>query len=125
MATTAITPTPLVTNVVSADLQDAGIVADTPADGWVIAAPVAPDTDLMLMFLGDAGGDATVTVLQGDRPPSQRSGLGDLAPFALAAIDLKFLIVEKSRFLQDDGTIHVTCVDSGTKLLALTIPKIQ
>jgi len=52
VATTAITPTPLVTNVVSADLQDAGIVADTPADGWVIAAPVAPDTDLMLMFLG-------------------------------------------------------------------------
>ncbi|KKK97086.1 hypothetical protein LCGC14_2656280 [marine sediment metagenome] len=125
MATTAVTPTPLVVDTVSGDLPaSSGVVADTPADGWVVAAPVSPDTDVLLVFLGDAGGDATVTVLVGDRPPSHRSGL-PLASFALAALDVKYLIVDKSRFLQDDGTIIITCVDAGTKLFALTIPKVQ
>lgn len=124
MATTPITPTPLVVNVASADILDAdGTVATTPADGWVIAAPLGRDTDLLLKFLVDATGD-TVTVVAGDRPPSQRTGLGNLA-IVMAVSDVKYIIVEKSRFLQDDGTFLVTCTDTGTTCRAFTIPKAQ
>jgi hypothetical protein len=124
MATTAITPTPLVIDTASADIVDGdGTVATTPADGWVIAAPVGPDVDVILKFLADASGD-TVTVVAGDRPPSQRSGLGNLS-ITLAANDVKYVMVEKSRFLQDDGTILATCTDAGTTCYAFTIPKVQ
>ncbi len=122
MATTAITPTPLVVDVMSADILDAaGTVATTPSDGWVIAAPVGPDTDLLLKFLVDASGD-TITIVAGDRPPSQRSGLGNLA-LILAASDVRYIVVDKSRFLQDDGTLLVTCIDAGSTCYAFTIPK--
>lgn len=124
MATTAITPTALVVNVESADILDAGgTVATTPTDGWVIAAPTGRDTDLLLKFLVDASGD-TVTIVAGDRPPSQRSGLGNLA-IVMAASDVRYIIIEKGRFLQDDGTILATCVDAGTSCKAFTIPKAQ
>ena len=128
MATTAIVPEPLVVNVRSADLPDAGgaangIVATTPADGWVIAANTGRNTDLLLKFLADATGD-TVTILAGDRPPSKRSGLGSLS-VVLAASDVRFVVIDKSRFLQDDGTILATCVDAGTSCMALEIPKAQ
>lgn len=122
MATTAIVPTPLVVDVMSADILDAaGTVATTPADGWVIAAPLDPDTDLILKFLVDASGD-TITIVAGDRPPSQRSGLGNLA-LVLAASDVRYIIVDKSRFLQDDGTFLVTATDAGSTCYAFTIPK--
>ncbi len=123
MATTAITPTPLVVNVVSADILDAdGVVADTPADGWVIAAPAGVrDTLLLLKFLADATGD-TVVITAGDRPPSQRSGLGTLS-IVLAASDVRYIIIDPSRFLQDDGTIEAVCTDAGTTCKAFTIPK--
>ena len=122
MATTAITPTPLVVNVISADILDAdGTVATTPADGWVIAAPVAPDVDLLLKFLADASGD-TLTFVAGDRPPSQREGIGNLTA-VLAASDVRYIMIDKGRFLQDDGTFLVTCTDAGTSCRAFTIPK--
>lgn len=124
MATTAITPEVLVLNTRSADLPDAsGVVATTPADGWVIAAPTGRNTDLLLKFLADASGD-TVTIVAGDRPPSHRSGLGNLS-VVLAASDVRYVVVEKSRFLQDDGTILATCTDAGTMCWAMEIPKAQ
>ena len=130
MATTAITPTPLVVNVESADILDAaGTVATTPTDGWVVAAPVSGivggvlvgDTDLLLKFLADATGD-TFTIVAGDRPPSQRTGLGNLL-VVLAASDVRYILIDKSRFLQDDGTILVTATDAGSTCYAFTIPK--
>ncbi len=122
MATTAITPTPLVVDTFSADILDAaGTVATTPTDGWVIAAPVSPDVDVILKFLVDASGD-TITIVAGDRPPSPRSGLGNLTN-VMAAADVKYVIVDKSRFLQDDGTLLATATDAGTTCYAFTIPK--
>jgi len=123
MATTAITPEALAINVAGADLPDAsGVVATTPADGWVIAAGARGGDRLLLKFLADATGD-TVTILAGDRPPSQRTGLGNLA-IVLAASDVRHVCVEASRFLQDDGSIHATCVDAGTMCWAFILPKV-
>ncbi len=126
MATTAITPEVLVMNTRSADLPDAGgvangIVATTPADGWVIAAGGNNGDRLILKFLADGSGD-TVTIKAGDRPPSSRAGLGDLS-VVLAASDVRFICVEAARFLQDDGTIIATCTDAGTSCMALILPK--
>ncbi len=123
MATTAITPTPLVVNVMSADILDAaGTVATTPSDGWVIAAPAGVrDTLLVLKFLVNGSGD-TITIKAGDRPPSQRTGLGDLA-LVLAASDVRYIVIDPSRFLQDDGTLLVTATDAGSTCYAFTIPK--
>lgn len=121
MATTAIALTALTLNTMSADILDAdGTVATTPADGWVIAAAGNPGSRLLLKFLADATGD-TVTILAGDRPPSQRAGLGNLA-IVLAASDVRYICVEASRFLQDDGSIHATCTDAGTSCIAFLLP---
>ena len=124
MATTAITPIVLVVDTMSADLLDGGgTVATTPADGWVIAGPLAPNTMLLLKFLVDGSGD-TITIVAGDRPPSHRSGLGNLA-LVLAASDVRYIIVDKSRFLQDDGSFLVTATDAGSTCLAFEIPKFE
>jgi hypothetical protein len=127
MATTAIVPEVLVMNARSTDLPDAGngsdngIVATTPSDGWVIAAGGANGDRLLLKFLADGSGD-TATILAGDRPPSSRAGLGNLA-IVLAASDVRYVCVEAARFLQNDGTIHVTAVDAGTSCAAFLLPK--
>lgn len=130
MTVTTITPTPLVVDTPSADILDTdGTVATTPADGWVITAPVSPDVDVILKFLADGSGD-TVVMTQGDRPPSQRAGLGATGTampvgldIVLAADDVRYIVVDKSRFLQDTGAIHAICADAGTKCYAFTIPK--
>ena len=122
MATTAITPRVLAINVMSADILDAnGTAATTPTDGWVIAAAGVGGDRLLLKFLADASGD-TVTIVAGDRPPSQRSGLGNLS-LVLAASDVRYVCVEAGRFLQDTGAIHATCTDAGTTCDAFLLPK--
>lgn len=122
MATTAIAATVLAVNTVSADITDAdGTVATTPADGWVISPGPVNSGRCLLKFLADGSGD-TVTILAGDNPPSHRAGLGNLA-VVLAASDVRYIVVEFSRFLQDDGTIRATCVDAGTSCRLFTLPR--
>lgn len=123
MATTAATPTSLTVNTASASLTDAaqGVVATTPADGWVIAATGIGGDRLLLKFAADASGD-TVVIVAGDRPPSQRSGLGNLS-ITLGASEVKYVAVEAGRFLQDDGTLLATCGDAGTRCSAFILPK--
>ena len=123
MAVTAITPIQLVLNVASADLPDAaGTVATTPSDGWTITPGAGVPIDkLIFRLLADASGD-TVTFLAGDKPPSELAGLGNLA-VVLAASDVKQIVIEAARFMQDDATIRVTCVDAGTSLICFAMPK--
>ena len=122
MATTAITPTELVLNTVSADILDAGgTVATTPADGWVITPTTGfPIEHILLKFLADGTGD-TVTIAAGTNPPAQLAGLGALA-IVLAASDVRYIVVEAARFDQGDGTLLATCVDAGTTCKAFAIP---
>lgn len=129
MATTAIATELLVLNTRSADLPDAGggtgngLVATTPADGWVVSPPagLAFDERLWFRLTVDASGD-TFTFLAGDRYPAQRADLGNLA-IVLAASDTRFICIETSRFVQNDGTILVTATDAGSALTAMMQPK--
>lgn len=129
MSTTAVTTELLVTNTLSADLVDAGggsgngIVASTPSDGWVVSPPsgLAFDERLVFKLVADGTGD-TVVFTAGDRYPAQRADLGSLS-LTLGASEAKYVAVETSRFLQNNGTIVVTCTDAGTTLTALMLPK--
>lgn len=123
MAVTAVTPTVLAVNTVSADILDAdGTVATTPTDGWSVDLAGHSGQRVLVKLLADASGD-TVTFTAGDRPPSQRSGLGSLA-VVLAASDVRYIVIEQSRFLHDDGTFKATCVDAGTSMRVFILPKV-
>ena len=126
MATTAITCELLTLNARSADLDPVngggsgnGIVATTPTDGWAISPPSGRQFGATLrLTLGvDASGD-TFTLTAGDRYPAQRADLGN-ATVVLAASDVRYVDIETARFLQNDGTIVVTCVDTGSTLTAI------
>jgi len=114
MADTAVTPTALVLNAMSADILDAGgtAIGTAATDTFSIAADGRSGARLLLKFLVDASGD-TITILAGDRPPSPLAGLGNL-DLVLAANDVRYIIIEAARFMQDDGTIRVDCTDDGT-----------
>ena len=122
MADVAITPTTLAINTASADILDAdGVaIASASANTFVIAAGGRAGGLLTLKFFDDGSGD-TIVIKAGDRPPSQRVDLGDLS-FTMAASDCKYIVIETGRFLQDDGTIHVTCGDDGMECKAFIQP---
>ena len=122
MADVAITPTVLVTDAVSADILDADGVAisNASANVFAIAAGGLAGGRLLLKFFDDGSTD-TITILAGDRPPSQRVDLGNLT-FAMAAADVRYIVIEAGRFLQDDGTIRATCTTNGMECKAFTLP---
>ena len=126
MSTTAIACELLVLNTRSADLDPVngggsanGIVATTPTDGWVVSPPSGKQFGATVrLTLGvDASGD-TFTIVAGDRYPAQRADLGNLS-VVLAASDIRYIDIESSRFLQNDGTIQVTATDAGSTLTAI------
>jgi hypothetical protein len=131
MATTAIATELLVLNTRGNDNPDGadgsagsqGIVATTPTDGWVVSPPsgLAFDDRLFFRLVADGTGD-TVVFTGGDRYPAQRADLGNMS-VVLAASDVRMIAVETSRFLQDNGTIVVTCTDAGTRLQAYMLPR--
>ena len=129
MTTTAVTVERLTINTRSTDFPAGGagsgnnLVATTPTDGWVVSPESGGTLGEQLIFrlIADGSGD-TVTFTAGDRYPAQRADLGDME-VVLAASDVRYISVETSRFLQNDGTIIVTAIDAGTILLAMAVPK--
>lgn len=114
----------LVIDTVSADTLDTdGTVTGgaTSADGWSIVTPTGRDVDYLLKFWDDASG-CTIVIKAGDTPPSHRAGLGDLT-IAMAASDVRYIMLDKSRFLQDDGTIRITASDAGAEITVFQLPK--
>ena len=129
MAVEPVTAELLTLNTRSTDFVATGggplnnLVATTPSDGWEIQPPTGETLGerLILRLIANGSGD-TVTITAGDRYPAQRADLGDM-DVVLAASDVRYISIETSRFLQDDGKIIATCTDSGTILLALILPK--
>ena len=124
MARTSIVPEPLVLNIRSADiLETAGLSALTTSDGWVIDAPISSDAGgvLVIRFWNDATA-ATLSVEAGANPPAVRAGLGDLE-IVLAASDVRYAAVERARFLQAAGTIHLIASDDAVELSAMYLPR--
>lgn len=122
MADVAITPEAVTMNTRTSDLVALGTaISSASGNTFAIAAGARHGDRLLLLFEADGSGD-TVTILAGDRPPSQRAGLGDIT-VVLAASDLRAVAIEAARFLQDDGSIRATCTDDGTLCSALILPR--
>lgn len=124
MAATAVTPTILVMDTASSSLTDAGATdVATAADGWTISAALWKSGDRMLLKFVDDGSGCTVTIAAGDNPPAARAGLGALT-ITLTASQVKYVVIDPSRFTQDDGTLVVTSsTDEGTRMGAFLLPK--
>lgn len=125
MTAVVLTPTQLVLNTVSADLPDATSTAPdgtTAADGlWIPAA--SQNGDALYIRIVETGSTTdTVLIKAGDRPPSQRAGLGDLS-ISLASGDVKSLVIETARFLQDTGQIQILPGKTTTKVQCFLLPK--
>jgi hypothetical protein len=108
MAVTSITPVVLALETESADLPDASMTSiATAADGFsVLAANIGKGERVILRFI-DSGSASVITIDAGDRPVSPRAGLGALT-ITLAASDVKYIVLDKARHMQDDGTITGT-----------------
>jgi hypothetical protein len=120
MSDIAITPVDPTFNTRSADLPAAGAAITTATTNtFAIAAGGRCNGQIVLFFESDSSGD-TVTILAGDRPPSQDADEG-ADTIVLAASDLRAYF-PTGRFLQNDGSIRATCTDDGTLCYALIIP---
>lgn len=123
MAVTVVTPVDLALNVESADLPDASMTSiATGADGGSVDLSTYQGRPVLFKFENSTGGDFTITA--GDRPPSQRTGLGT-ETITMAANDVKFVVLELSRFLQDDGQILFICADNDGSCAVFVLPKGQ
>lgn len=123
MADVAITPVQLTAGTASADLPAAGTAITDAAANQFVITPLARgghSTSILLFFEADASGD-TVTISNGDDPPSKLAGL-TADTITLAASDLKCITLIPGKHIQSDGTIIATCTDNGTKCYALMLP---
>lgn len=131
MATTAILCELVTLNTRSSDLSPIigggsgnSKVATSATDGFIVTAPSGETfgNERLFFTMGSDGSGGTVTFKAGDRYPAQRADLGDLA-ITLAADDCRYIAIETSRFLQNDGTINVIPSTTGIALTAIMLPK--
>jgi len=128
MALTEVTPTVLVLNTPSASLLDAAMTAITHAvDGCTIPITTEPDLSTyhatqVLIKLEDSAG-CTVTFQEGDNPPAIRSGSGAAFTVALGANEVKYIVIELARFMQDDGTVHFATATTTASCSCFILPR--
>lgn len=130
MATTAITCELLTLNTRGEDNPDGadgsgaanGLDASSAADGFVISPPSGGTFDERLVLRLAVTTAATFVIKAGDRYPAQRADLGDMN-VVMATNDVRMISIETSRFLQNDGTINVTCTNTTDRLQAYMLPK--
>lgn len=111
MARTAVTITTLSGNTWGA--QPTGDDLD-PTNGHVIT-PTCPVNELVIEITHTTAGAKNVTVLAGDNPPANAKGKGNLVEaFGAGNVTpvVKRVVLDSSRFLQNDGTIEID-VESG------------
>jgi hypothetical protein len=130
VATTGITCELLTLNTRGSDNPDGadgesganGLDAAVAADGFVISPPSGQAFDERLVLRLVVTTAATFVFKAGDRYPAQRADLGDLS-IVMATSDIRMISIETSRFLQNDGTILVTCTNTTDRLQAYMLPK--
>ena len=130
MADKAITAELLTVNVVGEDNPDGsdgsgtanGLALAAGGDVWAISPPSGLQVDERMFIRLTVTTAATPTLLAGDRYPAQRADLGDLS-LVMATNDSRMIVIETSRFLQNDGTIRVTGDNTTDRLQAYMMPK--
>lgn len=113
MARSVVTITTLAGNTWGA--QPTGNDLD-PTNGHVIT-PTCPVNELVIEITHTTASSKNVTVLAGDNPPANAQGAGNLVE-AFGAGDstpvVKRIVLDSSRFLQNDGTINIDVASGAT-----------
>lgn len=104
MTDTAVAVTALTEGTISGDLV-AGGTSVTTGNVAVIAALGDTRNLIIGMYAASA---SVVTVQAGDNPPAQRADLGANATNTVGAGEVRLLLVEGGRYVQDNGTIRIT-----------------
>ena len=113
MARSAVTITTLAGNTWGA--QPTGNDLD-PTNGHVIT-PTCPVNELVIEITHTTASEKDVTVKAGDNPPANAQGKGDLVEaFGAGNVTpvVKRIVLDSSRFLQNDGTIEIDVEASAT-----------
>lgn len=130
MAATAVAPTVLSLDTMSADAPDAGMtaIANGTNGGEV---DLAGYTDRPILFKFEDSAGCVITLAQGDRPPAQRAELGATGTdiptgldITLTAAQVKYVVLELSRFMQDDETVFFTSTTNSTSCSVFVLPKV-
>lgn len=108
MATVAITPTSLVTNTVSGDLPIAGGTAIVAANTNTFAYP--KEGKLLIVLNNTFAGSKDFTFSAGE---FDSSGVGALT-IAMAQDDVRYIVLESSRFKDKDGNVSLTYAAATT-----------
>lgn len=126
MADVTTTLVRLTVNTLSSDLIAGGQDHNTGETGEVNlhanhALPYMNGEDrLLFMFEEQDGSTASIVIDAGDYPPSALKDKGSLT-LSLAANDLKCVVIEAGRFLQNDGKITWT-ITGGVKVFVFRLP---
>ena len=130
MAVITLTPIALVAGVATPDLlgadaDDSAVdVAATDTfriDCRGVGAGKAVQTKILLVIETQTAGAATVTFDAGDYPPAMTQAKGSLA-ISLAASDIKILVLESARHLQNDGYITGSLITTACYMVAYYMP---
>jgi hypothetical protein len=100
----------------------------TGADGWTVDLSGYEGRPVLFVFEDSAGG--TIVVNAGDRPPSEREGIGAStveAPggrmITLAANDVRYISLDRSRFTQSDGCVTGLASTNTASMMVLVLPR--
>lgn len=125
MSTTAVAATKLTLNTPAALIPGTTGTAIVHANTHVIT-PAGPLGKLIIWATNTTAAEKVVTILAGDNPPANATGIGNVT-MTLGAGDStatnNFVVLEGARFLQDDGTVHITVAGDMTgRIVAYQLP---
>jgi hypothetical protein len=135
MAVTAVTVTDLALNTESGDLNTAatlgklGTEIATGADGFYVDLSGYLDRKIVFVFTDQGGTGDDVTMIAGNRPPSQRADLGTTV-ITMAANTTAAVSLENAQFLGDgltgatgSGNMAGTSAGDNTYVAVLALPR--
>jgi len=126
MADEAVTPVTLTINTVSGDVITTGAGGVTIDAGNTAVIDFKGETRATFITLYAASA-ATVTILQGDEPPSESAGLGDVAAQTIPAGDCLVLALMAGQFVHGDSTyagkVRISVASNDVVLSAFRLPR--
>ncbi len=122
MAVTAITPIALALNTASVDHADADATAvATGTDGFSVADSAAMSRNRGIVIkMVSVTNAASFVFAVGTKPPSMQTQQGTLT-VSLSANDVKYLVIEQSRFRDSSGAITGTVTGAGANTSLMSV----
>lgn len=125
MADTAVTSRTLTANALSAALDSTSTAGTSVATGNTAVLTPAGGGDTRQVIITMYGSAAsTATLIAGDEPPSENSGLGNSSALTVGNGKAYVLALEAGRWVQDNGTVRVLVGGTGPVIFnCFTVPR--